>query len=50
MSFFGKSKKTNEEIERQDQENHQDINDKIIDCTTPIQKQVPNRFTFFVTV
>lgn len=29
MSFFGKSKKTNEEIERQDKENHQDINDKI---------------------
>lgn len=29
MSFFGKSKKTNEEIERQGKENHQDINDKI---------------------
>lgn len=29
MSLFGKSKKTNEEIERQDKENHQDINDKI---------------------
>ena len=29
MSFFGKSKKTNEEIERQDKDKHQDINDKI---------------------
>ena len=29
MSFFGKSKKTNEEIERKDKDKHQDINDKI---------------------
>lgn len=29
MSFFSKSKKTNEEIERQDKDKHQDINDKI---------------------
>lgn len=27
--LFGKSKKTNEEIERQDKDKHQDINDKI---------------------
>ena len=29
MSFFGKSKKTNDEIERENKENHQDINNKI---------------------
>ena len=29
MSFFGKSKKTNFEIERESKENHQDINNKI---------------------
>ena len=29
MSFFGKSTKTNDEIERENKENHQDINNKI---------------------
>ena len=29
MSFFGKSKKTNDDIDRESQENHQDINNKI---------------------
>ena len=29
MSFFGKSKKTNDEIDRESKENHQDINNKI---------------------
>lgn len=29
MSFFGKSTKTNDEIERESKENHQDINNKI---------------------
>ena len=38
MSFFGKSKKTNEEIERQDKENHQDINDKIKEEIRILQK------------
>ncbi len=34
MSFLGKSKKTNDEIERQDKENHQNINDKIKEETS----------------
>ena len=29
MSFFGKSKKTNDDIDRESKENHQDINNKI---------------------
>lgn len=29
MSFFGKSKKTNDDIDRESRENHQDINNKI---------------------
>ena len=29
MSFFGKTNKTNDDIDRESKENHQDINNKI---------------------
>lgn len=48
MSFFGKSKKTNKEIERQDKDKHQDINDKIKEeihvLQNYTQKQLYNLF------
>ena len=49
MSFFGKSKKTNEEIERQDKENHQDINDKIKEEIRALQSYSQEQlYTLFI--
>ncbi len=49
MSFFGKSKKTNEEIERQDKENHQGINDKIKEEIRALQSYSQEQlYTLFI--
>lgn len=49
MSFFGKSKKTNDDIDRESKENHQDINNKIKEeiCTLQSHSQ-EQLYTLFI--
>ena len=49
MSFFGKSKKTNDEIERESKENHQDINNKIKEEIRALQSYSQEQlYTLFI--
>ena len=49
MSFFGKSKKTNDDIDRESQENHQDINNKIKEEIRALQSYSQEQlYTLFI--
>lgn len=49
MSFFGKSKKTNDEIDRESKENHQDINNKIKEEIRTLQSYSQEQlYTLFI--
>ena len=49
MSFFGKSKKTNDEIDRESKENHQDINNKIKEEIRALQNYSQEQlYTLFI--
>ena len=49
MSFFGKSKKTNDEIDRESKENHQDINNKIKEEIRALQSYSQEQlYTLFI--
>ena len=49
MSFFGKSTKTNDEIERESKENHQDINNKIKEEIRALQSYSQEQlYTLFI--
>ena len=49
MSFFGKSKKTNDDIDRESQENHQDINNKIKEEIRALQNYSQEQlYTLFI--
>ena len=49
MSFFGKSTKTNDEIERESKENHQDINNKIKEEIRALQRYSQEQlYTLFI--
>ena len=49
MSFFGKSNKTNDEIERESKENHQDINNKIKEEIRALQSYSQEQlYTLFI--
>ena len=49
MSFFGKSKKTNDDIDRESKENHQDINNKIKEEIRTLQSYSQEQlYTLFI--
>ena len=49
MSFFGKSKKTNDDIDRESKENHQDINNKIKEEIRALQSYSQEQlYTLFI--
>ena len=49
MSFFGKSKKTNDDIDRESRENHQDINNKIKEEIRALQSYSQEQlYTLFI--
>ena len=49
MSFFGKSKKTNDDIDRESRENHQDINNKIKEEIRTLQSYSQEQlYTLFI--
>ena len=49
MSFFGKSKKTNDDIDRESKENHQDINNKIKEEIRTLQNYSQEQlYTLFI--
>lgn len=49
MSFFGKSKKTNDDIDRETKENHQDINNKIKEEIRALQSYSQEQlYTLFI--
>ena len=48
MSFFGKTNKTNDDIDRESKENHQDINNKIKEEIRALQRSQEQLYTLFI--